>query len=377
MTRELRVTPAERGRIYERRIRQDLLADAKPSSAPVAMIIAGHPGAGVAFTAALLRRELAKTAGPAVYLSAERLAAYHPRWQEPRDGTDVTAAAAVKSDADEWFERLVLDARKQRLNMVVEIGTQDPRSIPRMVLSLRKDGYAVQAVFLGTNKDESRIATMASYAIWRERGLPTAFVTAQEHDAAFSNLRTAMGLLEDGRSVDGLRVILRDGSQIYENRLVNNGWARHPRAQAALDIQHMRARQPRELVNFVMRWETLVQRLGNDPAVPRDAVSQALVWRNEAVARCEGNPTAAQMLQWAREAAAFRTMDRFEFEKEFPHHARAANSLGLAVIEAEKYSAEEGARMLFHARENIALRIERGDMARIAAREKSIEPPTR
>jgi len=70
-------------------------------------------------------------------------------------------------------------------------------------------------------------------------------------------------------------------------------------------------------------------------------------------------------------------MDRFEFEKEFPHHARAVKSLGMAVLEAEKYSDEEGARLLFHARENIAQRIERGDMARIAARERTQEPPTR
>lgn len=105
--------------------------------------------------------------------------------------------------------------------------------------------------------------------------------------------------------------------------------------------------------------------------------SQTLTWRNEAVARCERDPAAAQMLQWAREAGAFRAMNRFEFEKEFPHHARAVASLGLAVIEAEKYGGEEAKRLLFHARENIAQRIERGDMARIAAREKAQEQKSR
>ncbi|MBT2305301.1 hypothetical protein J7E70_33400 [Variovorax paradoxus] len=83
------------------------------------------------------------------------------------------------------------------------------------------------------------------------------------------------------------------------------------------------------------------------------------------------------MLQWAREGAAFRTMDRFEFEKEFQHHAHAVKSLGMAVLEAENYPNEEGARLLFHARENIAQRFERGDMARIVAREGRKEPTTR
>lgn len=377
MTRDLRLAPGEHEKIYERRIRQDVLAEAKPSSGPATMIIAGPPGAGVPFAAALLRRDLTKTAGAAVHLSHERLAPYHPRWQEPRDGAISAAAAAVMSDVGDWFDRLVEDVRRQRVNMVIEMGTRHPRSLARLAASLRKDGHAVQAVFLGTSRNEARLAALASYAIWRERGLPARLVTAQEHDAAFSNLRTAIGLLEDRRAVDGLRVILRDGSQIYENRLSKGEWARQARAQASLDIHHDRAIAPRELVNLVMCWESLVQSLSNDPEVPTDAVSQALVWRSEAIALCEGTPAAAQMLQWAREANAFRTMNRFEFEKKFPHHARAANSLGLAVIEAEKYSAEEGARMLFHARENIALRIERGDMTRIAAREKSADPPTR
>jgi len=63
--------------------------------------------------------------------------------------------------------------------------------------------------------------------------------------------------------------------------------------------------------------------------------------------------------------------------REFPHHERAVKSLGAAVIEAEKYDAAESDRFLASARENIAQRIERGDMARIAAREKAQEPPTR
>ena len=121
----------------------------------------------------------------------------------------------------------------------------------------------------------------------------------------------------------------------------------------------------------------LAKRLARDPAVPREVASQALAWRNQAAARCEASDATAQMLRWAREAAAFRTMNRFEFEKEFPHHARAVKSLGMAVIEAEKYEAPEGARFLASARENIAQRIERGDMARIAARERAQEPPTR
>ena len=263
------------------------------------------------------------------------------------------------------------------MHLLVEDEMRDPRSIYRMATTLRKDAYVVQAVFVATNGDESSLSAMAQYDLWRDRGLASRFVSKQEHDLALANVRSAIGLLEERRAVDGLRIIDRNALQFYENRLVEGKWKREPRAQAALDAVRDKPRPPKDLAKFAMRWETLVQRLAHNPDVPRDVASQALMWRNEAAARCEATPAAAQMLQWAHEGAAFRVMDRFEFEREFPHHKRAVNALGAAVVEAEKYEATESARFLASARENIAQRIERGDMARIAAREKEREPPTR
>ena len=48
-------------------------------------------------------------------------------------------------------------------------------------------------------------------------------------------------------------------------------------------------------------------------------------------------------------------------------------ALGEAVLESERFPPREAARLLTHARENIAQRIERGDMARIIARQKAME----
>jgi hypothetical protein len=337
------------------------------------MFVGGQPGAGVAVAAALLRRELVKTAGPAIHLSIERLTAYHPA-----SGAGSTVdAPAIQPDIVHWLGRAVEDGRTQRLHMVIEDELEDARSIPRMAAALRKDAYAVQAVFVSTPPDQSRIALMARYDRWRMRDLPTPFVSRAAHDAALANIRLVMGQLEDHRAVDGLRIIDAKGAQSYENRMTQGKWLRAARAQETLDAEHGRAPAPKELVQTAMRWETLVRRLVQDPQVPRDVASEVLQWRDEAVARCEAVPAAAQMLQWAREGAAFRVMERNEFVKEFPHHARAVNSLGLAMLESEKYQHYEATRLVLHARENIAQRIERGDMSRIAAKEKSTAPPER
>ncbi|CAN7322249.1 zeta toxin family protein [Variovorax sp. LjRoot178] len=373
-------------RLYDRCVAPDLFAGAQTAEQPVAMIVAGQPGAGVGYAAVQLRKQLIETVATAVHVSMDRLRAYHPAWAV---GGDISPAPAARiaSDCRTWLGRLMEEVQKNRFNLVAEVETVDVKAMPKLAAELRHNGYIVQAVFVATSREESRLAMVAGYEMRRRAGLAVEQPSVQNHELAFGNVRALLGAMEHRRAVDGLRVIGHDGAQIYESRVIDGDINRLPRAQETLDVLLDKPRSPRELVRLAMRWETLVQRLANDPEVPRDVASQTLSWRNEAVARCERDPPAAQMLQWAREAGAFRVMNRFEFEKEFPHHARAVSSLGLAVIEAEKYGGEEAKRLLFHARENIAQRIERGDMARIAAREKAQEqkakempprePPTR
>ncbi|CAN7776343.1 zeta toxin family protein [Variovorax sp. LjRoot84] len=366
------VSERELRRLYERCVSPDLLAGAQTAERPVAMIVAGPPGAGVTYATVQLRRQLTQTVATAVHVSMNRLRAYHPVWAVGGDIPPM-AAARITSDCQTWFDRLVEEVQRKRLNLVAEVETLDVKAMPKLASELRHNGYVVQAVFVAASREESRLALLAGYEMRRRAGLAVEQPSVQNHELAFGNVRALLGAMEHRRAVDGLRVIGHDGAQIYESRVVDGDINRLPRAQETLDVLLDKPRSPKELVKFAMRWETLVQRLANDPAVPRDVASQTLTWRNEAVARCEHDPAAAQMLKWAREAGAFRAMNRFEFEKEFPHHARAVRSLGMAVIEAEKYGGEEGKRLLFHARENIAQRIERGDMARIAAREKAQE----
>ncbi|GAA4346077.1 hypothetical protein GCM10023165_30600 [Variovorax defluvii] len=367
-------TPSERElrRLYERCVAPDLLVGAQTAEHPVAMVIAGQPGAGLTYSSVMLRQQLMQTVPTAAHVSLNRLRAYHPLWAA---GGDVAppAAAQVTAHCQAWFDRFVTDVQTRRLNLVAEVETTDIEAVPRLAADLRRGGYIVQAVFVGTNREESRLAMLARYEMRRRAGLGAEAPSIQAHELAFSNVGSLLGRLEHERMVDGLRVITRSGTQLYESRVLDGVLNRVPRAAETLRIHLERATDARELVQYAMRWETLVQRLTGDPAVPRDIAGRTVIWRNEAAARCEQDPDAKQMLQWAREAGAFRVMNRFEFEKEFPHLARAVAALGEAVLESERFPPREAARLLAHARENIAQRIERGDMARIIARQKAME----
>ena len=106
----------------------------------------------------------------------------------------------------------------------------------------------------------------------------------------------------------------------YENRLIEGEWSREPRAAFFLDEVRERVLSDRQLANYALAWETLVQRLVSDPSVPRAVAAQTLAWRGESVRRAEQDKDAAKLLTWAREAEAFRRMNRFAFAREFLRH---------------------------------------------------------
>lgn len=365
--------PSERElrRLFDRCVAPDLLIGVQLSHRPVAMIIAGQPGAGLTFATVNLRKQLQETVTTApAHVSLNRLRAYHPLWA-PGGELSPAAAARVADNCQVWFDRFVAEVQKRRLNLIAEIETTDLEAVPRLAIDLHHSGYVVQAVFVATSREQSRLAVLARYEMRRRAGLGAEAPSIQAHDHAFDNVANVLGRLEHERLVDGLRVIGHDGAHLYESRVIGGKLNRVPRAAESMGVQQDKAPSSKELAQYAMRWETLVQRLANDPSVPREIASQTLQWRNAAVARCEQDPAAAQMLQWAREAGAFRVMNRYEFLREFPHHERAFVTLGIAAEESERYPTEEAKRLMFHARENIAQRIERGDMARIAARQKA------
>ncbi|PZQ77705.1 MAG: hypothetical protein DI563_02885 [Variovorax paradoxus] len=364
--------PSERElrRLYERCVSQDLASGAQPAVQPAAMIITGQPGAGLTFATVQLRRQLLETVATAAHVSMNRLCAYHPIWANGGDIAPQTAER-VSEDCASWFNRLVKDAQKQRHNLIAEVEATQIEAVPTLAGDLRRSGYMVQAVFVATSREDSHVAMMARYEMRRRHGLAVDPPSIKAHDFAVGNVVDVLGRMEFDRSVDGLRVIASNGDHIYEGRLDGDKWDRPPRASATLGALLDKTPTTKEMVRTAMRWETLFQRLGTDPTVPREVASQVLQWRNEAIGRCEQEPSTAIALQWAREAGAFRVMNRFEFLKEFPHHERAVQALGIAATEAERFPKEQADRLMVHARENIAQRIERGDMARIAARQKS------
>ncbi len=103
----------------------------------------------------------------------------------------------------------------------------------------------------------------------------------------------------------------------------------------------------------------------SDPSVPREVASQAITWRDEATARAERDPEAKQLIAWGYEAESFRTMNRYQFLREFPQHAKAVERLDEAISYAESNfgHASDRERFVVQTRERLAERIAEGRFA--------------
>lgn len=367
-----RLTEGEVDRIYSRSIRPDLLDDVPRSNHPTAVIVGGQPGAGKSYVLAQVRAHLASTVGIAATIAGDEVREYHPYWRS-HARIDPQAAQRTQADAGAWFARLTTDGIEKKANLIFETSMRQPDAVLKLAERLRGSGYEVGAVVLAVDKDLSRQATLTRYDVARSAGDVPRFVPAALHDGAYDRLRDTVSRLESERAVDRIQLITRDGRQLYSNLLEQGQWARSPKGLASLDDFRERALPARELADNALRWQTLVQRLAADPSVPREVGAQVVAWRNESTQRAERDTDAKQLLQWGREAEAFKTMSRHQFVKEFPQHAKLADRMEEAINYAEGNfgHAVDRERFIQQARDRIAERIAEGKSGLTQAPEKA------
>jgi Zeta toxin len=350
---------ADLQRVFERQIRPDLLDAVSPAtSPPAAFLIDGAPGAGVATTMAQLRRQM----GPSVGISVDTLRQYHRPLRTP--GTQRTADTE-QADVARWYAHLIAETMRKRCNLIVDLSLAKGPATTALADSMKRASYDVTAVVLATGRDQNRQAALAAYDLCQCSGLAVRLDPALLRDTGERLVRDTLQRLESTASVDRLQLLDGNGREIYQNHRSASGWAHAPRALAVFDDVALHRPSPEALADSALRWLTLAQRLASNPAVPREVASQALAWRDEAVRLAENDPQAQQRLTCGREAEAFRTLNRHQFLREFPQHAKAAQLLDEAVAYAEREFAQasERERFIQQTRQRVAERLAEGRLA--------------
>src|SRR4051812_2053149 len=99
-----RLTEAEHQAIFDKRIKPQLFADAKPQAKPVGVVFGGQPGAGKSAAVDDALREL-KDRGGAAQIIGDDMRGYHPRYARLMERDDKTAAYFTDRDTGRWVEK--------------------------------------------------------------------------------------------------------------------------------------------------------------------------------------------------------------------------------------------------------------------------------
>jgi len=356
-----RLTDAEIERIYQDEIRPLHLGGVDRSAAPTVIFVGGAPGSGKTVAVPPVAAELEKRAGTPAIVSVDELREHHPGWRQAAR-TDAHAAERFDLDASKWVDRLYRDAIADKKNVVFETRFKDAQLLSDTVTEFRAAGYRVEAVILAVDEQRTRRSVIARYLHAQEAGQLPRLVTAARHHEGYAGLRKTVQKAEATRLVDHIRVVRRDGRELFSNRLIDGQWQNERGAVAALDAERDRPLTPTEKADNAIAWHELTVRAHRNEATPDDVIHQAVKWRKDASQRALADPEAARQYGWRLAAESFKTMPREQFVQEFPAYTGAVERMDKAIDHAKAHYAIEQNQEQFiaavHAR--IAKQIEEG-----------------
>ena len=367
-----RLTEAESNRIYQEEIRPIQLGGLTASTTPTLVLVGGPPGSGHTVLAPRLGAELASRSGTPLVFAVDDLREHHPAWLGSGQPT-IQTTARVDADAARWAERLLADAIAARKSVVLATDFASVQALRAITTDFRAGGYRIEAAVLGVDAARSQRGVLGRALDAHQRRQRFALVPAAQQRQAYLSLRATVQAIELEQLVHSLRIVRRDGSATYSNRIVDDKWVREPTATWTLDAERDRPKTPASKASNAVAWHQLTARAQRAKDLPQSVIDQAVTWRKEASAEALADPTAAKQYQGKLAAAAFRTMPRERFVREFPSFIGALERLDKAVEHAKAEYAIEENRTTFVAgvRERIAQQIETG---RQFTRLKSAEP---
>lgn len=353
------LTPGRAAQFYDRQIRPTLLDPIEGAAKPVAIFVGGDSGAGTPAALQRLRREARfAEAAPAV-ISREILQPFHPAWQQFGGPRNEIPHGVI----DRWVEQLAHDAMGKRANLLFGTSMDKPASLLTLASELQAAGYRVELVVVATDVEASRLGVVTRFERLLSQGVASHWMNQEAHGQAVQAVRDTLSQVEGAKAADQLRLITRDGRELFDNALERGAWRHEGSAVEALDAYQERDLPAREKADNALRWHTLVARLQvRARELPREVIAQAMAWRTESTDRGLADPEARKLYEAGLAAETFRCLATQHFVREFPQYRSAATKLEKArdYADGQFQDGAERERFVAIAREKIAAQIEDG-----------------
>ena len=354
---QYRLTEAEHQTTFDNDIKPDLFAGAKPTSQPVAVIFGGQPGAGKSAAVDAAMREL-EPRGGAVQIIGDDLRGYHPQYDRLMNRDDKTAAFYTDRDTGLWVEKAIAEAKRQRVNIVIEGTMRDGNKVAETMKSLRTAGYEIEARALAVNERLSQQGIIQRYENQKADRGTGRMTTPQAHQAAYDGMPATVERIERDKLADRVTLFRRGAEAIYTNELNGGEWVKEPQARAALEAERSRPMTLQERRSYAKGFDKLAELL----ARPERQASAEEVKNVDDLQRRAKRELAAEV---------FRQEPPAQAVQQHPELAPAYGYLRAreAKAEVDGLTEQQRAVVMARVRDKVAECIERGDIPGVQIRE--------
>lgn len=238
---------------------------------PVAILLAGQPGAGKTELSSMLIHGLR---GNAVFINGDDYRRFHPHYRELYRVFGSDSVQMMSPFSNRVTERLIDEFSNRGVNMVIE-GTGRTVEVPRSTAELlTRKGYTAEMAVIAVRPEISLISTLRRFYQMNERGTIPRATAISAHDAIVDVLPGNLDRLNSLPSIVRLSIWDREMCPLFDSRsdvgilpsevlrgYWNSSWTMEELQQAKKDIGNLREQEDQNRLGQSAAIDELAQRI--------------------------------------------------------------------------------------------------------------------
>lgn len=200
-------------RIFKEMILPQVVGNVRAEKQKQAFVLGGQPGSGKSVAA----REILKSNPDTVFINADDLRSYHPRYYLYLKENDKEAADLTQEVVRYWAKLLREECEKSNLSMIIE-GTMRTIASPlETAKSLKDNNYFTNLAVVSTPYELSLLSIQNRYNESKRIGAPARFTKQTSHDETYKKIEENLTEILNANLFDRLFVYQRVENGFKEN----------------------------------------------------------------------------------------------------------------------------------------------------------------
>ena len=272
----------ENQRIFETEIKPELFSGKVGVEKPTVVILGGQPGSGKSSLIKATKKEFPNSV---VEIIGDDLRAFHPKVDELTSQNDKTSALYTGIDAGKWVEKAIEEAKKLRVNVLLEGTMRNSDVVAKTALGFREAGYTVEVKALAVHFEVSELGILIRYEGQVLENGYGRMTVEKSHQASFEGQPKTIERIEREQLADKISIYNRDSRELYSNELKDGSWSREPIGKRVIETERNRLFTRIEIRNMQAGYNTVyeLQKNRNAPENETAIVKQRLALWTEKV----------------------------------------------------------------------------------------------